>query len=127
MGKGNEIFIFDMGEPVKIAALARRMIELAGLEPDKDIQVVYTGLRPGEKLYEELLADKESALPTPHEKIFRARVREYPYDEITPRLSTLCETARQVDIMNTVLQMKDLVPEFKSQHSRFECLDGMVV
>jgi FlaA1/EpsC-like NDP-sugar epimerase len=127
MGRGNEIFLFDMGEPVKIAALARRMIELAGLEPGKDIGIVYTGLRPGEKLYEELLADKESTLPTLHEKIFRARVREYSYSDIAPRLSALCETARRVDIMETVLQMKELVPEFKSQHSQFECLDGMVV
>jgi FlaA1/EpsC-like NDP-sugar epimerase len=127
MGKGNEIFIFDMGEPVKIATLARRMIELAGLEPEKDIEIVYTGLRPGEKLYEELLADKENTLPTLHEKIFCARVREYSYTEITPRLFTLCETARRVDITGTVLQMKDLVPEFKSRHSRFECLDGMAV
>lgn len=127
MGKGNEIFIFDMGEPVKIVDLARRMIELAGLEAEKDIEIVYTGLRPGEKLYEELLAEKESSLPTLHDKIFRARVREYRYSDIAPSLSALCETARRVDITETVLQMKDLVPEFKSRHSRFECLDGMVV
>jgi FlaA1/EpsC-like NDP-sugar epimerase len=127
MGKGNEIFIFDMGEPVRIAALARRMIELAGLEPEKDIQVVYTGLRPGEKLYEELLAEKENILPTLHNKIFRARVREYHYADVASRLLTLCEAAKHVDVTETVLQMKDLVPEFKSRHSHFECFDGMAI
>jgi FlaA1/EpsC-like NDP-sugar epimerase len=127
IGVGNEIFIFDMGEPVKIAALARRMIELAGLEPDKDIQIIYTGLRPGEKLYEELLTEKENILPTFHNKIFRARVREYRYTDIFPRLLALCETAKQVNVAETVFQMKDLVPEFKSQHFHFECLDGKVI
>lgn len=127
MGRGNEIFVFDMGEPVRIASLARRMIELAGLEPDRDIGIVYTGLRPGEKLYEELLASRENTLPTLHEKIFRARAREYSYGELTPRLLALCETARRVRIMETVLQMKALVPEYKSRHSRFECLDGVGV
>lgn len=82
MGKGNEIFVFDMGTPVKIADLARRMIELAGLVPGKDIEIKYTGLRPGEKLYEELLATKENTLPTENEKIFRAQVREYDYEDI---------------------------------------------
>jgi FlaA1/EpsC-like NDP-sugar epimerase len=127
MGKGNEIFIFDMGEPVKIAALARRMIELAGLDPEKDIGIVYTGLRPGEKLYEELLSDKENTLATLHEKIFRAQVREYSYSDISPRLLTLCETACRVDITETVVQMKILIPEFKSRHSLFESLDGVAV
>lgn len=82
MGEGNEIFVFDMGQPVKIADLARRMIELAGLVPDQDIKIEYTGLRPGEKLYEELLATKENTLPTPNEKIFRAHVREYDRAEV---------------------------------------------
>ncbi|MDR0749373.1 MAG: polysaccharide biosynthesis protein [Tannerellaceae bacterium] len=127
MGIGNDILIFDMGEPVKITALARRMIELAGLEPDKDIQIVYTGLRPGEKLYEELLAEKENTLPTFHDKIFRARVREYRYTDIVPRLLSLCETAQHGNITETVLGMKDLVPEFKSQHCHFECLDGEAI
>jgi FlaA1/EpsC-like NDP-sugar epimerase len=127
MGVGNEIFVFDMGEPVKIADLARRMIELAGLEPDKDIQISYTGLRPGEKLYEELLASKENSLSTPHDKIFRARVREYNHRDISRSLLILCESAKQVDIMGTVLQMKELIPEFKSRHSRFESLDGVAI
>lgn len=77
MGKGGEIFIFDMGEPVKIADLAKRMIELSGLQVDKDIEIKYTGLRPGEKLYEELLSNKENTKETPHEKIRVAAVREY--------------------------------------------------
>lgn len=81
MGKGGEIFIFDMGEPVKIADLAKRMIELSGLQVDKDIEIKYTGLRPGEKLYEELLSNKENTKETPHEKIRVAAVREYAYKE----------------------------------------------
>ena len=97
MGKGNEIFVFDMGTPVKIADLARRMIELAGLVPGKDIEIKYTGLRPGEKLYEELLATKENTLPTENEKIFRAQVHEYDYEDIctviTPDRS--CSPSRQ--------------------------------
>jgi FlaA1/EpsC-like NDP-sugar epimerase len=95
MGVGNEIFVFDMGEPVKIVDLARRMIELAGLEPDKDIQISYTGLRPGEKLYEELLASKENSQPTPHDKIFRARVREYNHRDFSRSLLILCENAEK--------------------------------
>ena len=87
MGKGNEIFVFDMGTPVKIANLARRMIELAGLIPGEDIEIKYTGLRPGEKLYEELLATKENTLPTENEKIYRAQVREYDYEDICTVMS----------------------------------------
>ena len=89
MGKGNEIFVFDMGTPVKIADLARRMIELAGLIPGEDIEIKYTGLRPGEKLYEELLATKENTLPTENEKIYRAQVREYDYEDICTLMSPL--------------------------------------
>ena len=89
MGKGNEIFVFDMGTPVKIANLARRMIELAGLIPGEDIEIKYTGLRPGEKLYEELLATKENTLPTENEKIYRAQVREYDYEDICAVMSPL--------------------------------------
>ena len=79
MSTGNQIFVFDMGESVKIDTLARRMIELAGFEPDKDIKIEYTGLRPGEKLYEEVLSDKENTIPTSHERILVAKVREYDY------------------------------------------------
>jgi FlaA1/EpsC-like NDP-sugar epimerase len=123
MGEGNEIFIFDMGSPVKIDALAKRMIELAGLVPGKDIDIQYTGLRKGEKLYEELLAAKEHTLPTENEKIYRAKVREYSHIDILPRLLSLCEAAKKVEIMATVKQMKDLIPEFKSRQSEFERLD----
>jgi FlaA1/EpsC-like NDP-sugar epimerase len=123
MGKGNEIFVFDMDKPVKINDLAHRMIELAGLEPGKDIQIKYTGLRPGEKLYEELLATKENALSTSNEKIFCAQVREYDYSNIHQQITVLCETASRIEIMETVRQMKELIPEFISRQSEFECLD----
>lgn len=123
MGKGNEIFVFDMGTPVKIADLARRMIELAGLVPGKDIEIKYTGLRPGEKLYEELLATKENTLPTENEKIFRAQVREYDYEDICTVITPLIDLAVRVDKMGTVRMMKGIVPEFKSKNSVYEALD----
>ena len=99
MGKGNEIFVFDMGTPVKIADLARRMIELAGLIPDEDIEIQYTGLRPGEKLYEELLATKENTLPTENKKIYCAQVREYDYNDICIVMNPLINLAIRVDKM----------------------------
>ena len=123
MGKGNEIFVFDMGTPVKIADLARRMIELAGLVPGKDIEIKYTGLRPGEKLYEELLATKENTLTTENEKIFRAQVREYDYEDICTVITPLVDLAVRVDKMGTVRMMKGIVPEFKSKNSIYEVLD----
>lgn len=123
MGKGNEIFVFDMGTPVKIADLARRMIELAGLSPGEDIEIKYTGLRPGEKLYEELLATKENTLPTENEKIYRAQVREYDYEDICTLMSPLIDLAIKVDKMGTVRMMKGIVPEFKSKNSVYEALD----
>lgn len=123
MGQGGEIFIFEMGEPVRIADLAKRMIELAGFEANKEIQIEYTGLRPGEKLYEELLSNEENTLPTPHEKIRVAKVREYNYTEIAPRIDSLTETARHGKVTETVLKMKEIVPEFISQNSIFESLD----
>ena len=123
MGKGNEIFVFDMGEPVKIADLARRMIELAGLVPDEDIEIQYTGLRPGEKLYEELLATKENTIPTENEKIFRAQVREYDFNEMVVVINHLTEIALSVNKMETVRAMKGIVPEFKSRNSVYEMLD----
>ena len=124
MGKGNEIFVFDMGTPVKIANLARRMIELAGLVPDKDIEIKYTGLRPGEKLYEELLATKENTIPTGNPKIFRAQVREYDYDNVSTVVNHLIDLAIKVDKMETVRVMKRIVPEFKSRNSEYEVLDN---
>lgn len=123
MGEGNEIFGFDMGTPVKIADLARRMIELVGLIPDKDIEIKYTGLRPGEKLYEELLATKENTLPTINAKIFRAKVREYDFAEISASIDHLIDLAIQVEKLETVKMMKSIVPEFISRNSEYEKLD----
>lgn len=123
MGKGNEIFVFDMGTPVKIADLARRMIELAGLIPNEDIKIQYTGLRPGEKLYEELLATKENTIPTDNAKIFRAKVREYDFDDICTVMNPLISLAIKVDKMGTVQMMKGIVSEFKSKNSEYEVLD----
>lgn len=123
MGQGNEIFVFDMGTPVKIADLARRMIDQAGLTPDVDIKIEYTGLRPGEKLYEELLATKENTLPTPNKKIFRAHVREYEREEVVAAIDKLKVVAETVDRVATVREMKRIVPEFKSKNSVYEELD----
>lgn len=123
MGKGNEIFVFDMGTPVKIVDLARRMIELAGLIPGEDIEIQYTGLRPGEKLYEELLATKENTLSTNNAKIYRAQVREYDYNDICSVMDPLITLAIKVDKMGTVKYMKGIVPEFKSKNSEYEVLD----
>lgn len=123
MGHTNEIFVFDMGKPMKIADMARRMIELSGLEPDKDIKIVYTGLRPGEKLYEEVLASKENTLPTLHNKIFRACVRDYNYDLVVKDFEPLITKARMNEEMDMVRLMKQIVPEFKSQNSVYEELD----
>lgn len=120
---GNEIFVFDMGEPVRIADLAKRMIELAGFRVDKDIKIVYTGLRPGEKLYEEVLSNKENTRPTSHEKIRIAKVREYDVEEawrFTGELETL---SLDVNIPDTVQLMKRTVPEYKSNNSIFEKYD----
>ena len=123
MGNGGEIFVFDMGEPVRIADLARRMIVLAGFRPDKDIRIQFTGLRPGEKLYEEVLSDKENTKETPHPKINVAQVREYEYAEVAPRIDRLNELAVAVEIPDMVKEMKAMVPEFKSKNSVFEKYD----
>lgn len=123
MGKGNEIFVFDMGSPVKIADLARRMIELSGLKVGEDIDIIYTGLRPGEKLYEELLATKENTLPTDNSQIYRAQVREYDYQHVDHAIDELTELAIRVQKMDTVRMMKQIVPEFKSKNSIYEQLD----
>lgn len=123
MGNGGEIFVFDMGEAVKIADLARRMIVLAGFKPDKDIKIEYTGLRPGEKLYEEVLSDKENTKETPHPKINVAAVREYEYAEVAPRIDKLAQLSMDVKIPEMVMEMKDMVPEFKSKNSIYEKYD----
>lgn len=124
MGKGNEIFVFDMGSPVKIADLARRMIELSGFKVGEDIDIIYTGLRPGEKLYEELLATKENTLPTDNSQIYRAQVREYDYHQVDHAIDELTDLAIRVQKMDTVRMMKQIVPEFKSKNSIYEQLDN---
>lgn len=124
MGKGGEIFIFDMGKAVKIVNLAKKMIQLAGLTPGKDIEIVFTGLRPGEKLFEELLDKDENAIPTHHPKIRKASARVYGYEEIQPLIDRLIEMAQGgVDDFAMVKLMKAIVPEFSSQNSTFSELD----
>ena len=123
MSTGNQIFVFDMGQSVKIASLARRMIELAGFIPGKDIQITYTGLRPGEKLYEEVLSNSENTLPTNHDRIRIAKVREYDYDSANETVDRLETLSRAVDIPETVRLMKHTVPEFISKNSEFEMFD----
>ena len=123
MATGTQIFVFDMGKSVKIAHLAKRMIELAGLEVDKDIKIEYTGLRPGEKLYEEVLSNTENTLPTSHDRIRIAKVREYDYADALKAAQELEELSRAVIIPDMVRLMKKVVPEFKSKNSRFEIYD----
>lgn len=120
-GNGGEIFVFDMGKPVKIADLAQRMINQSGA---KNVEIKYTGLRAGEKLYEEVLNDKESTKPSFHEKIRIANVREYDYSEVERDIEELIEVSKQYDDMLTVKKMKDIVPEFKSNNSVYEALDA---
>lgn len=124
MARGTEIFVFDMGTPIKISDLAKRMINLAGYEVDKDIKIEYTGLRPGEKLYEEVLATKENTIPTNHDRIFVAKVRDYSYEDAAQVVDELNKYSRQVDIPDMVRLMKQTVPEFKSKHSVFEVYDN---
>ena len=123
LGNGGEIFCFDMGQPVKIADLAKNMIRLAGLEPGKDIEIVYTGLRPGEKLYEELLNQKETTIPTKNKKILVAKVREYDYQQVANQINSLIDLAQEGKVFPTVKMMKQIVPEFKSKNSVYEELD----
>ena len=123
MSTGNQIFVFDMGESVKIDDLARRMIYLAGFKPDVDIKIVYSGLRPGEKLYEEVLSNNENTLPTDHSRIRIAKVREYDYAEALAGVEELERLSREVEINDMVKLMKDIVPEFVSKNSRFEKFD----
>jgi FlaA1/EpsC-like NDP-sugar epimerase len=122
MGTGGEIFIFDMGKPVRIVDLAKKMIRLAGLVPDEDIRIVYTGLRPGEKLYEELLNKEEKTLPTHHEKIKIARVIPCSW-QTRHDIEDLLELCMEEDNDELVRKMKRLVPEFKSKNSKYEKLD----
>ncbi|RYX83063.1 polysaccharide biosynthesis protein, partial [bacterium] len=123
MGDGGEIFIFDMGNSVKIIELAKRMIRLAGLIPNQDIKIEFSGLRPGEKLFEELLNDNENTMPTHHEKIMIGKVREYFFDEIQSQIYDLINHAKNNDDLLVVKAMKTIVHEFKSKNSVFEELD----
>lgn len=123
MGNGGEIFIFDMGKPVKILDLAKRMIRLSG---SKNIKIEFTGLRNGEKLYEELLNHAEYTKPTHHEKIMIANVREYEYDEISRMIDSLIKVSYEYDDMRTVRKMKEIVPEFQSINSPFEAVDRVL-
>ncbi|MCX8144564.1 MAG: polysaccharide biosynthesis protein [Bacteroidia bacterium] len=123
MGKGGEIFVFDMGKPVKILDLAKKMIRLSGLKENEDIQIVFTGLRPGEKLYEEVLADSESTIPTHHPKILIGKVREYDFSEVQKEIDQLIAAFDTQDNFLIVQLMKKLVPEFSSNNSVFEQLD----
>jgi len=123
MGTGGEIFLFDMGKPVKIIDLAKRMIKLSGLEPEKDIPVKFTGLRPGEKLYEELLNDQENTLPTHHPQIMIGKVRQYDFEEISELIDELIELFGSQDNFAIVKKMKEIVTEYKSRNSVYEKLD----
>jgi FlaA1/EpsC-like NDP-sugar epimerase len=123
MGKGGEIFIFDMGKPVRIVDMAEKMIKLAGKIPYKDIDIVFTGLRPGEKLEEELLAKKENIMATHHQKIMKAKVREYNFVEVKTEIESLIALLPAQNDADLVMKMKMLVPEYISNNSVFEDLD----
>ncbi len=122
MGKGGEIFIFDMGESVKIFDLAKNMIRLSGLNYPEDIAIEITGLRPGEKLYEELLANGENTLPTYHEKIMISKIREIDYANVRNKIDELC-VSNLFFKDNIVQLMKTIVPEFISNNSDFSKFD----
>lgn len=124
LGNGGEIFIFDMGHPLKILDLAKNMIRLAGFVPGQDIQIVFTGLRPGEKLYEELLNKKETTLPTVNPKIMIAKVREFPFEEVKNKVDRLLRLSYEGKPFLTVSHMKQIVPEYISQNSIYEQLDN---
>jgi FlaA1/EpsC-like NDP-sugar epimerase len=123
MGKGGEIFVFDMGESIRIMDLAKKMIQLSGLELGKDIEIKITGLRPGEKLYEELLTDQEKTIATHHEKIMIGVTQEYTLEEIAPKIDDLIASFETQNNLTIVGKMKHLVPEFRSNNSEFSVLD----
>jgi FlaA1/EpsC-like NDP-sugar epimerase len=127
MGNGGEIFVFDMGEPVRIIDLARKMIHLSGKKPDVDIMIRITGLRPGEKLYEEVLNDQETTLDTHHPKIQIAQVRSGNYEEVNLNVMLLLDMESNEGEMVLVGQMKKLVPEFLSHKSRFSAIDNEAI
>jgi FlaA1/EpsC-like NDP-sugar epimerase len=123
MGNGGEIFIFDMGKAIKIVDLAKKMVYLSGLEPGRDIDIIFTGLREGEKLYEELLTKSENTVATHHAKIMIAKVKEYPYEEINRYVDLFNDLVYDKNELKMVALMKELVPEYKSNYSRYEMLD----
>ena len=123
MGNGGEIYVFDMGKPVKIIDLAKKMIRLSGFEPYVDIDIKITGLRPGEKLFEELLNDDAMTLPTHHPKIMVAKIPSEKFEVIKPKVKKLIEIARLENSEEVVKLIKELVPEYKSNNSTFEKLD----
>jgi len=123
MGNGSEIYVFDMGKSVKISDLAKNMIRLAGYQVGEDIEIKYVGLRPGEKLYEELLNHEENTIPTHHPKIMIAKVYGYDHREISSHINALKEQLKNNNINALVKVMKEIVPEFISQNSEFEFLD----
>ncbi|GHT18993.1 capsular polysaccharide biosynthesis protein [Bacteroidia bacterium] len=123
IGESGYIYIFDMSEPLRIAHLARKMIELSGFVPEKDIKIEFTGLRPGEKLYEELLNDSEITEKTPHEKIKMAKVRKYCFTDIVPQIDKIIDLAKHNSDEELVKAMKMLVPEFISKNSKYEKFD----
>ncbi|MFB5944605.1 polysaccharide biosynthesis protein [Albibacterium profundi] len=124
MGNGGEIFVFDMGKPIKILDLAKKMIQLSDLEEGKDIDIVFSGLRPGEKLYEELLNVKELTMPTHHEKISIAKVVSYPFAETSKNIVELLAINERHNNEAIVRKMKRIVPEFLSKNSPYEIIDG---
>ncbi|PKP29001.1 MAG: polysaccharide biosynthesis protein [Bacteroidetes bacterium HGW-Bacteroidetes-18] len=126
MGKGGEIFVFDMGSPIKIFDLALNMIQLSNLKYPEDIDIEIMGLRPGEKIYEELLGDGENTIPTHHPKIMIAKVRTIDAIEMQHKINELCICNKELDFEKTVLKMKEIVPEFISNNSLYEELDGRV-
>jgi FlaA1/EpsC-like NDP-sugar epimerase len=127
MGNGGEIYIFDMGKPVKIFDLACKMIKLAGFIPEKEIKIEVVGLRPGEKLYEELLNDTSTTMPTHHSKIMIAQEIQEEYEKLQAEIVHLISIAESHTNQEMVAQMKRIVPEFKSMNSAFECLDKSVL
>jgi len=115
MGNGGQIYVFDMGEPVRILDLARNLIRLSGLEPDSDIKIKFIGLRPGEKLYEELFSEGEALLPTHHPKISIAKVEEMDFKVITQKIERILNTLNKLSDKELVEQMMEIVPGYKSK------------
>lgn len=124
MGAGGEVFVFDMGESIKIIDLAKQMIKLSGFEVDKDVSIKITGLRPGEKLYEELLTNEENTVPTHHDKILIGKVKEYEFESVAPIIERLIESYEKQNNESMVKQMKELIPEFISNNSEFSKFDN---